>query len=98
MSVFQNMHNYWRGFPPAGKNMCKNCSVQRFLFGKGSVCKNAYVPLFMRAKASFYKASVCKYFLLCVKTSVCKGVYVQKSFFVHKPLCVRISVHKSCSV
>ena len=79
------------------KNMGKNCSVQRFLRGQGSVCKNAYVPGFMRAKASSYKASVCKYFLLCVKTSVRKGVSVQEKN-VHKPLCVRISARQTCSV
>ena len=53
----------------------KNCSVQRLLCGKGSVWKNAYVPLFRCAKASLYKASVCKNFLLCVETSVCKGAF-----------------------
>ena len=82
----------------AKKSVCKNCSVQRLLCGKGSVCKNAYVPLFMCvfmcAKASLYKAPVCKKFLLCVKTSVCKGVCVQ-SFSVHKPLGVRIPARKA---
>ena len=78
------------------KNMCKHCSVQRLLCGKGSVCKSAYVPLFMCAKASLYKATVCKK-KKCVKTSVCKGVYVY-FFFAHKPLCVRIPARKNCSV
>jgi len=77
------------------KNMCKKCSVQRLLCGICSVRKNAYVPLSMRAKTSLYKASVCKYFLLCVKTSVCKGVCVQK-FFLYKHLCAKISARKRC--
>ena len=40
-----------------------------------TVCKNAYVPLFRCAKASLYKASVCKNFLHCAKASVCKGAF-----------------------
>ena len=63
------------------------------------MCKNAYVPLFMCATASLYKASEYKDFFLQKKmcVSVCAGVCAQK-FFVHKPLCVRISACKSCSV
>ena len=45
------------------KSVCKNCSARRLLCGIGSACKNADVPLFRCAKASLYKASVCKNFL-----------------------------------
>ena len=49
--------------------LCKGFSVAKVF------CKNVYVPLFRCAKTSLYKASVCKNFLLCVKTSVCKGAF-----------------------
>ena len=72
--------------------LCKGFSVEKVLCVKKLACPYLCAQKHLRAKHRCVKTSVRTYF--CVKTSVCKGICVQKQFYAQTSLCKGICANK----